>query len=231
MLVACTYTFDFPYEIYPPTELSVWVQVEETCPNQQNQTSSTTNWNNDTALKPPSSIAINNNSTSSITTANNNLTTHPSSLTKTSDNITIKPVPSTVSISSSGSLSSHATINNFSLQLLPAPRDIIRLLILTLSKGAKMKYMKHDISAENKFFLFDFQTLLEEMKESMEKYYQTLENTNTESLKSKLITSIQTGKDIEKEISELVGQCCDNGDSLEDILDDNYAEFGKTIMD
>lgn len=56
-------------------------------------------------------------------------------------------------------------------------------------------------------------------------------NTNTESLKSKLITSIQTGKDIEKEISELVGQCCGNGDSLEDILDDNHAEFGKTIMD
>ncbi len=94
-----------------------------------------------------------------------------------------------------------------------------------------MKYMKHDISAENQFLLFDFQTLLEEMKESMEKCYQTLENANTESLKSKLITSIQTGKDIEKKISELVGQCCDNGDSLEDILDDNYAEFGKTIMD
>lgn len=91
--------------------------------------------------------------------------------------------------------------------------------------------MKHDISAENQFLLFDFQTLLEEMKESMEKCYQTLENANTESLKSKLITSIQTGKDIEKKISELVGQCCDNGDSLEDILDDNYAEFGKTIMD
>lgn len=179
-------------------------------------------------------LAINNNSTiqsTSITTTNNNLTIHPSSLTETSDNITIKPVPTTASISSSGSLSSPATINNFSLQSPPFPRDIIRLLILTLSKGTKMTYMKQDISAENQFLLFDFQTLLEEMEESMEKCYQTLENTNTKFLKSKLITCIQTGKDIEKEISELVGQYCDNGDSLEDILDDNYAEFGKTIMD
>lgn len=91
-----------------------------------------------------------------------------------------------------------------------------------------MTYMKQDISAENQFLLFDFQMLLEEMEESMEKCYQTLENTNTESLKSKLIIRIQTGKDIEKEISELVDQYYDNGDSLEDILDDNYAEF---VMD
>lgn len=53
MPVTGTYIFDSPYEIYPPTELFVWVRAEETCPSQQKQTSSITNRNNDTALKPP----------------------------------------------------------------------------------------------------------------------------------------------------------------------------------
>lgn len=233
------YTMDSPHGVYPHPEVSMWLQVEDINSSQHNELSSAmSNQYNITAPKPTSSIIINNNSTiqpTSIgTAANNNLnTTYSSSLTERSNNTNIQPSPTTntTSMSSFGSSSPPARINNFSLEPPPTPRNTIRLLMLTLLKGSNMSYHKQDIIISDKLLLFDFHALLKQMEESVKKCYQNLENTNTTIPISELISCTQTEKDIKKDISRYVGQCCGNGDSLEDILKENYTESGKTIMD
>lgn len=215
MPTAGTYTFDSPYGIYPPTELSTWIRMEETLPGQE---SSTTNRNNDIAPKPPSSIAINNNSTTQPTsTTDNHSTTDSSSFISTSDNTTIQPFSTTTIMNRSNSLSFPTTLNNFSLQF-PVTRDIIRLLILTLTKGINMTYLGQDLSIQRKFLIFDFQALLEDMKNSMTKCYEVFKDDNTTSYISALVKCTENGKNIEKDISEFVSECCGNEDSLEDII-------------
>lgn len=232
---------DSPNGVSPPTKVSIWIQVEETSNNQHNQTFSITATQIDTILlNSPFSITINHKSTIQPTStgtiaANNNLITHSSSLAKTSNNITIQPFPSTTITTSVGSLSPPTTINNSFLQPLFTPQDKIRILMFTLQKGSEMSYKNQDIIMSDKFLLFDFHALLEQLEESMKKCYQILENINTTtiSIYSELISCTQTGKNIEKDISKYVTQCCgSNGDdSSKDILKDNHTESGKTIMD